>query len=59
MPVWISSGLDELVVDVPDKLAVILIVFAIMKGLPKNLVSLFHSNEEIENLDNPEDPKKD
>lgn len=57
LPIWLASGLDELVVDVPDKLAVVLIVFAIMKGLPKNLVSLFHSNEEIESLDNNEEVK--
>ncbi|HML38967.1 MAG TPA: ECF transporter S component [Bacillota bacterium] len=54
MPVWISSGLDELVVDVPDKLVVILIVFAIMKGLPKNLVNLF-GNAEVESLDEVKD----
>ncbi len=51
LPVWLASGLDELVVDVPDKLAVVLIVFGIQKGLPKNLISLFHSNEEVESLD--------
>lgn len=51
MPVWLASGLDELVVDLPDKLAVVIIVFAILKGLPKNLISLFHNNEEVESLD--------
>jgi energy-coupling factor transport system substrate-specific component len=51
MPVWLASGLDELVVDVPDKLAVVIIVFAILKGLPKNLINLFHNNEEVESLD--------
>lgn len=59
LPVWLASGLDELVVDVPDKLAVVIIVFAIMKGLPKNLISLFHSGEEVESLDNPETANKD
>lgn len=51
LPAWIASGLDELVVDLPDKIAVVLIVFAIQKSLPKSLISLYHSNDEIENLD--------
>ena len=51
LPAWIASGLDELVVDLPDKIAVVLIVFAIQKSLPKSLINLYHSNDEIENLD--------
>lgn len=51
MPVWISSFLDELVVDLPDKIAVVLIVFAICKGLPKSLINLYQRDEKIENLD--------
>ncbi|HWQ79544.1 MAG TPA: hypothetical protein VN381_12035 [Anaerovoracaceae bacterium] len=57
LPVWLASGLDELVVDVPDKLVVVLIVFAIIKGLPKNLISLYQSNEEVESLDDNEEKK--
>lgn len=51
MPMWLASGLDELVVDVPDKLAVVILVFIIQKSLPKNLLNLFHNNEEVESLD--------
>jgi energy-coupling factor transport system substrate-specific component len=51
IPVWIASFLDELVVDLPDKIAVIIIVFLICKSLPKNLLSLYQRNEDIENLD--------
>lgn len=51
LPMWLASGLDELVVDVPDKLAVIILVFIIQKGLPKSLINLFHNNEEVESLD--------
>lgn len=51
LPMWLASGLDELVVDVPDKLAVIILVFIIQRGLPKSLINLFHNNEEVESLD--------
>ena len=40
-PVWLASGLDELVVDLPDKIATTLIAFAIYKGLPKRITILF------------------
>ncbi|PPK81451.1 energy-coupling factor transport system substrate-specific component [Lacrimispora xylanisolvens] len=51
LPVFLGSFLDELVVDVPDKLITVLIVFAIMKGLPKKLTSLYDVNDEVEILD--------
>lgn len=51
IPVWLASGLDEIIVDLPDKIAVILIVFGIQKGLPKNILNLFHNSEEVESLD--------
>lgn len=51
MSVEIGSFLDELVVDVPDKLLTIIIVFLILKGLPKKLTLLYDVNEEIERLD--------
>jgi len=50
-PLAIASFLDEVVVDLPDKIAVILIVFAITKSLPKSLTALYHSSDEIESLD--------
>ncbi len=51
MGVAVGSFLDELVVDVPDKLLTLIIVFFIIKGLPKKLTSLYDVNAEIENLD--------
>ncbi|WFR55538.1 ECF transporter S component [Anaerocolumna sp. AGMB13025] len=51
IPVWIASFLDELVVDLPDKIAVIIIVFLICKSLPKSLLSLYQRNDDIESLD--------
>lgn len=49
-PVWIASFLDELVVDIPDKIATVLIAFAIFKGLPKRLTVLYSGDNEIEEL---------
>lgn len=51
MPVFFASFLDEIIVDLPDKIAVILIVFAIGKSLPKSLVALYQSGDTIESLD--------
>lgn len=51
MPVFFASFLDEIVVDLPDKIAVLLIVFGISKSLPKSLVSLYQSSDSIDSLD--------
>ncbi len=51
MSVMLGSLLDELLVDVPDKLATLIIVYFIIKGLPKKLISLYDANAEIESLD--------
>jgi energy-coupling factor transport system substrate-specific component len=48
---WLASLLDELVVDVPDKLLVVLVSFGIFKGLPRNVVSLYDNNNKVETLD--------
>ena len=39
MPVWLGSFLDEVVVDVPDKLITVIVVYFIMLALPKKLTS--------------------
>ncbi|MFW6337941.1 MAG: ECF transporter S component [Alkalispirochaetaceae bacterium] len=50
-PVWLASFLDELAVDVPDKLASVIIGFLIYKALPDRLVRLFGSTgDEVENI---------
>ncbi len=51
MPVLVASALDEIIVDLPDKMVVIAIVMGIYKGLPKSLLSLYQSNSKIECLD--------
>lgn len=51
MSVAVGSFLDELVVDVPDKLLTIIIVFLILKGLPKKLTALYDVNAKVERLD--------
>lgn len=51
LPVALGSFLDEVIVDVPDKLITLLIVFAIFKGLPKKLTSLYEMGDEVESLD--------
>lgn len=51
LPVALGSFLDEVIVDVPDKLITLLIVFAIIKGLPKELTSLYEMGDEVESLD--------
>lgn len=51
MPVWLGSLLDEVVVDVPDKLITLIIVFLILKGLPKTFKTLFDVNARVEHLD--------
>lgn len=49
-PVWIASFLDEFVVDLPDKIAVVLISFGIFKGLPQRLTVLYKNDGGIETL---------
>lgn len=51
LPVALGSFLDEVIVDVPDKLITLLSVFAIIKGLPKKLTSLYEMGDEVESLD--------
>ena len=51
MPVALGSFLDEVVVDVPDKIITVLIVYAILMGLPKKLTNLYEADSEIKTLD--------
>ncbi len=50
-PLWQASGIDEIIVDVPDKIVVIFLVAGLYKSLPKSLLSLYQSNRKIESLD--------
>lgn len=47
---WLASFIDEVIVDVPDKIVTVLISFAIFKSLPQQLTALFKSEEEIQQL---------
>lgn len=49
-PVWLASFLDEIVVDIPDKLGTVIISFLIYKSLPQRLTSLFKGKGEVETL---------
>lgn len=49
-PEWLASFLDELVVDLPDKVASVLISFGIYKGLPQKLTILYSGQDETESL---------
>ncbi|MBR1847948.1 MAG: ECF transporter S component [Lachnospiraceae bacterium] len=51
LPVFLGSFLDEVVVDVPDKLITVIIVFYILKGIPAKLTALYDVNAEVERLD--------
>lgn len=49
--VWLASFLDELIVDVPDKVIVVLASYAIFRGLPNSMTQLFNRNSKVEELD--------
>ena len=51
VPVWLSSFLDELVVDLPDKVATVIIVFLSLASWPKRLVQMYEGEEALEKLD--------
>ncbi len=51
LPVILGSFLDEVVVDIPDKFITLLIVFTIVKGLPRKLTSLYDLDDEVVSLD--------
>lgn len=44
-PLFLASFFDELVVDLPDKIAVVLVAYIIYKALPKRLTVLFNDNK--------------
>jgi len=49
-PVWMASFLDEILVDVPDKIATVLIAYGVFKALPKKLTILYSNDNELEQL---------
>ena len=51
LPVALGSFLDEVVLDVPDKLLTLIVVYLILKGLPKKLTALYDADAKIERLD--------
>ena len=51
MSLLFGSFVDEMVVDIPDKVITVLIARQLLRGLPKQLVALYDVNTEIERLD--------
>ncbi|WP_044640722.1 ECF transporter S component [Risungbinella massiliensis] len=49
--VWLASFLDELVVDLPDKVITVLASYAIFRGLPNNVKQLYRNENKLESLD--------
>ncbi|MCL2322895.1 MAG: ECF transporter S component [Oscillospiraceae bacterium] len=47
---WLASFLDELVVDLPDKIIVTLISYALYRAMPKSLLQLYSNKDDIEEL---------
>ena len=45
------STLDEIVVDVPDKIITLIVVYFVLKGLPRKLTALYDANAKIEHLE--------
>ncbi len=50
VPIIIASMVDEAVVDIPDKILVSVLSFAIYKNLPKRLTSLYTMKDETESF---------
>ncbi|MGZ9586711.1 ECF transporter S component [Paenibacillus marinisediminis] len=48
---WLASFLDELVVDLPDKLLTVLAAYGIYRVLPKNLIHMYKNNDKIDSLE--------
>ncbi|HET7578895.1 MAG TPA: ECF transporter S component [Bacillales bacterium] len=49
-PMWICSFLDEIVVDLPDKIITVLIAYFIYRGLPKTFLQQYDQKQEIETI---------
>jgi len=49
-PVWLASFGNSIVVDVPDKVATVIISYLIFRGLPRTLTNIYRSDDEIEEL---------
>ena len=47
----LGSFLDEIVVDVPDKIITLIVVYFVLKGLPRKLTALYDANAKIEHLE--------
>ncbi|ONI45259.1 ECF transporter S component [Candidatus Epulonipiscioides gigas] len=44
-PVWLASFVDEILVDIPDKILVALITVGLFKSLPQNLKAIYRPAE--------------
>ncbi|CAH8767948.1 ECF transporter S component [Paenibacillus dendritiformis] len=48
--VWLASFLDELVVDLPDKLITVLVAYGIYRVMPNSLMNMYKNSGDIEKL---------
>lgn len=51
MSVGLGSFIDEVIVDVPDKIITVVVVYLILKGLPKTFHALYDVDAKVEHLD--------
>lgn len=49
--IWLASFLDEVVVDLPDKVITVLISYAIFRSLPRNMKQMYRNDGKLESLD--------
>src|SRR5690625_5492477 len=49
-PVWVASFGNSIVVDVPDKVATVIISYLIFRGLPRTLTHIYRTDDVIEEL---------
>ncbi|WP_277630490.1 ECF transporter S component [Atopococcus tabaci] len=50
VPLWLASFGNSIIVDVPDKIATVLISYFIFKALPNNFKNIFRGGHKIEEL---------
>ena len=50
IPTWLASFLDELVVDIPDKILTVLVSYLIFRGLPNSFVNSYRKEYDIEEI---------
>jgi energy-coupling factor transport system substrate-specific component len=50
VPTWLASFLDEIVVDIPDKILTVIVSYLIFRGLPNSFVNSYRHQYDIEEI---------